>query len=222
MKSSTSYNRFTKEIVEKKFCGVCKDAGKSKSEYTSHFIKSTPGPNGIVVCPTIIQNKCGKCNKYGHFTGHCKNARVEQLAITRQIVQEQKKVIESSYEDLFPALPGTQQTCGKKRDRNNMFTELRNIDTTIPDKVATISYKEKLNTAFIHKEPVFPHKLTVLQKGVKKYDENYDDIYYDDEFECDFSDDEFEIDYEAEFLRKEQLEDEYYRYEKPNDAWEYF
>jgi len=58
--------RFT-ETEERKFCGVCKKAGKSEKEYTSHFIKSVAGPKGIIVCPTILTAECQFCFKRGHW-----------------------------------------------------------------------------------------------------------------------------------------------------------
>lgn len=65
---------FTKDN-QKKYCGVCFKAGKSASEYESHFTKSTPGPKGIVTCPMIIMSQCKCCGKSGHFTDHCPNKK---------------------------------------------------------------------------------------------------------------------------------------------------
>jgi len=53
----------------KKYCGVCHKAGAK--DYESHFTKSVPGPNGIVICPTILNSICKCCGKYGHFSDHC-------------------------------------------------------------------------------------------------------------------------------------------------------
>ena len=71
--SSARYNRnkHASQSVDKKFCGVCKNAGLSEREYTSHFTKSVPGPKGIVVCPTILQNVCSFCKCQGHFKANC-------------------------------------------------------------------------------------------------------------------------------------------------------
>jgi hypothetical protein len=53
------------------FCKVCKDAGKSESDYTSHFVKDKPGPDGIVICPTLLSQRCRYCNGAGHTPSHC-------------------------------------------------------------------------------------------------------------------------------------------------------
>ena len=50
----------------KPYCKVCHDAGKSEKEYTSHFVKSSPGPEGKVVCPTLLCQSCGYCGNCGH------------------------------------------------------------------------------------------------------------------------------------------------------------
>ena len=56
----------------KPFCKVCKDAGCSEGEYTSHFVKDQPGPNGKVVCPTLLNQSCRICNQLGHTSSYCK------------------------------------------------------------------------------------------------------------------------------------------------------
>ena len=64
-------NKYSSEKKDKKFCGVCQKAGLSEKEYTSHFTKSTPGPQGIVICPTILNNECSFCFQFGHFKSAC-------------------------------------------------------------------------------------------------------------------------------------------------------
>ena len=53
------------------FCSVCKKAGKTESEYTSHFVRDRPGPNGRVVCPTLLSTECRYCHELGHTKTHC-------------------------------------------------------------------------------------------------------------------------------------------------------
>ena len=57
--------------VVKPYCKVCHDAGKLEREYTSHFVKSEPGNMGVVVCPTLLNQKCRFCDKLGHTVSRC-------------------------------------------------------------------------------------------------------------------------------------------------------
>ncbi len=56
----------------KKYCKVCHDAGKSESEYQSHFIRENTNPNSKVVCPTLLSLECRYCSKKGHTVKYCK------------------------------------------------------------------------------------------------------------------------------------------------------
>lgn len=53
------------------FCKVCKDSGKNESVYTSHWVRDAPGPNGKVVCPTLLGMECKYCRKKGHMRKFC-------------------------------------------------------------------------------------------------------------------------------------------------------
>ena len=53
------------------FCSVCKKAGKTESEYTSHFVRDSPGPQGRIVCPTLLSTECRYCHDLGHTKTHC-------------------------------------------------------------------------------------------------------------------------------------------------------
>lgn len=55
----------------KSFCKVCFDAKKSESIYTSHYVKSSPGPDGKLVCPTLLNQSCLKCGQTGHTSSYC-------------------------------------------------------------------------------------------------------------------------------------------------------
>ena len=61
------------------FCKVCYDAGLPVADYTDHYVKDQPGPNGKVVCPTLLAQKCLKCGVAGHTSSYCsKEARLER------------------------------------------------------------------------------------------------------------------------------------------------
>lgn len=58
---------------KKPFCKVCQDAGKSESEYTSHFVRSLPDSYGntTVTCPVLAATECRYCYKKGHTAKFC-------------------------------------------------------------------------------------------------------------------------------------------------------
>ena len=57
------------------FCKVCYDAGLPVANYTNHFVKDQPGPDGKVVCPTLLAQKCLKCGLAGHTSSYCAGSR---------------------------------------------------------------------------------------------------------------------------------------------------
>lgn len=67
-------NRYSMDRDNKgggKFCKICKDVGKTRAEYTSHYVRETPSPNSRVVCPTLIAAVCRYCKEGGHTVKHC-------------------------------------------------------------------------------------------------------------------------------------------------------
>ena len=57
------------------FCSVCMQAGKPKSEYSTHYTMSEPGPRGVVVCPYLLSLECRYCHELGHTPKYCPKAK---------------------------------------------------------------------------------------------------------------------------------------------------
>ena len=66
------------------FCKVCFDAGHPASEYTDHFVKNIPGPNGKVICPTLLNQNCRICKKPGHTSTYCAEYRPRREECERE------------------------------------------------------------------------------------------------------------------------------------------
>ena len=85
---------------KKPFCKVCQDAGKPENVYTSHFVRSAPGPNGKVVCPTLLSQECRYCSGRGHTVKFCtvleKNKKAESLLLKKEIVLKKEPVSKQS------------------------------------------------------------------------------------------------------------------------------
>jgi hypothetical protein len=94
-----SRNKFCEE-KPKKFCGVCQKAGLSEREYTSHFTKSVPGSQGIVTCPTILNNECGICFQLGHFKSAC-----PEIARKNRINKEESSVNKYNKKESIKEIP---------------------------------------------------------------------------------------------------------------------
>ena len=78
MSSRNTANRNTSAVAATPYCKVCRDAGKSEKEYTSHFVKDQPGPDGKVVCPTLLNQACRICHKTGHTSSYCSQYRARR------------------------------------------------------------------------------------------------------------------------------------------------
>jgi hypothetical protein len=85
----------------KKFCKVCHDAGKSEKEYTSHFVRSAPGPNGKVVCPTLLSMECRYCFKRGHTVKFCTLLKSKTQTKTQTTAPSKQKK-ESKEQPILP------------------------------------------------------------------------------------------------------------------------
>jgi len=116
--SSRKVTPVAKSAAIKPFCKVCQDAGKTEKEYTSHFVRSKPGADGVVVCPTLLNQSCTYCFEAGHTAGYCpviaankkaeEKAKKEALRIEaiqkREIEKKAPKVSEKKIVNRFAAL----------------------------------------------------------------------------------------------------------------------
>jgi hypothetical protein len=73
------------------FCKVCYDAGLTTQEFTSHFVKDQPGPNGRVVCPTLLAQKCLICGVPGHTSSYCPDNSSVSSSSTSSTIQKETR-----------------------------------------------------------------------------------------------------------------------------------
>jgi hypothetical protein len=116
------------KISPKKYCKVCHDAGKSETEYTSHFIRENRDPCSKVVCPTLLSLECRYCSKKGHTVKYCKILEKDKIAETRQ-----------SKSSLTNTKPKSQE---KYKQANNMFSNLES-DSEDEEEQEVKEVKEK-------------------------------------------------------------------------------
>jgi hypothetical protein len=72
MNANRNNKTMKKGGAPKPYCKVCHDAGKCEADYTSHWVKTKPGPDGVVVCPTLLAQECRYCHESGHTPSCCK------------------------------------------------------------------------------------------------------------------------------------------------------
>lgn len=99
-RSSVAAANANASAYKKPLCKVCQDAGKPENVYTSHFVRSAPGPNGKVVCPTLLSQECRYCCGRGHTVKFCtvleKNKKAESLLLKKEIVLKKEPVSKQS------------------------------------------------------------------------------------------------------------------------------
>jgi len=88
----TSMKTESMKSNQRKLCTVCRDAGKTEKEYTSHFVRDKPGPDGKTVCPLLLSLNCRRCGNKGHTFKYCK-VNLEKKTKIEPIVPEKQKSV---------------------------------------------------------------------------------------------------------------------------------
>ena len=116
------------------FCKVCYDAGLSVADYTDHFVKDQPGPNGKVVCPTLLAQKCLTCGLPGHTSSYCPGTiRHEQERVGREREEREKsKKASGGWETV-----GAKGTVAKSSSSSSVISKPR-IEDMVPKKSANL------------------------------------------------------------------------------------
>ena len=116
-------------VALKKYCKVCHDAGKSETEYTSHFIRENRDPCSKVVCPTLLSLECRYCSKKGHTVKYCKNLEKDKIAEARQ-----------TKSSITNTKPKSQE---KYKQPNNMFSNLESDSEDEQEQEQEVKVKEE-------------------------------------------------------------------------------
>jgi hypothetical protein len=146
--------------VNKPFCKVCHDAGKPESVYTNHFVRSAPGPNGKVVCPTLLSLECRYCYQSGHTVKFCpvlkENNNYQARAQEKQSVVQPRptqKKQEIKPTNIFAALDSSDEESDKETKISTVvvkeeFPVLGGAKSSVQEatKPAPFSYAKALAT----------------------------------------------------------------------------
>lgn len=151
--------RFAKQNAPKPYCKVCHDAGKTIEEYSSHFVKSEPGPNGKVVCPTLLSLECRYCYKNGHSAGYC--------PILADKEKEQKRVEQQQKRAEAVATAAAKAPTKAQAKVTNAFNALADDSSSeddVPTKVTTTI--KKSNNIKVSAKEEFPALCATPSKKV--------------------------------------------------------
>ena len=133
---NTRYNQHRGARKATAYCKVCHDAGRPKSEYTSHFVKDKKGPGGKVVCPLLLNQECRYCHKKGHTPKECPEIKAKE-AKRREYQQAQRQARFAPDQDGFCSAKGlaphrrrrepkkTIDQLDQDMKRSNLFAALR-------------------------------------------------------------------------------------------------
>jgi hypothetical protein len=152
----------------KPYCKVCHDAGKSEKEYTSHFVKSAPGPEGKVVCPTLLCQSCGYCGDCGHTPKFCPTLAAQKAA-------EEKALKQAARKETMEKSKATPKPGPVKAKSSNVFAALdSDSETECEPKVRQREYKPVTNVTIkkpaaklVAKEDECPALSAVSQSAAK-------------------------------------------------------
>jgi 3-dehydroquinate dehydratase len=125
---------YSKKVTPKPFCPVCQAAGKTEKEYTSHFVKSEPGANGKVVCPTLLSQVCRYCDKAGHTAGYCPILAENKLREEKEkkMKTRQEAIEKREAEKVAPKVV-------EKKKQMNMFAALDDSSSDTDKEVKRVS-----------------------------------------------------------------------------------
>jgi len=98
-------SRNSANSARKPFCKVCQDAGKSESDYTSHYVKSLPDKRtGIcnIICPTLLNTECRFCHEIGHTAKFCTVLAAKKKSEESFVREEQRRTREKPIQQAKP------------------------------------------------------------------------------------------------------------------------
>ena len=113
------------------FCKVCSDAGLPADKYKSHYVKDQPGPNGKVVCPTLLSQRCLICGVPGHTSRYCPDKHDSSSTTSSSSVVPRYA---NATDDIRSSLPAIQQRAPIQRSAPHIVYETKNEFPSLPGK----------------------------------------------------------------------------------------
>lgn len=138
--NNKTVSKSTTTVSKKPFCKVCHDAGKTESEYTSHYVRSMPDHNGNskVTCPTLNATECRYCYKLGHTTKFCPAIAENEKRAKRERVTEDRT---QRKQDMLPDIKATLPSVKEKKPINAFASLSVDSDNEEEKPIAKVTAK---------------------------------------------------------------------------------
>ena len=158
-KMTADQARAASRKLGKAFCKVCFDAGKPETEYTSHYPRSAPGPDGKLVCPTLLNQSCLTCGQKGHTSSYC--SKRKPMTPTKPITMTTTKPMTTT---MTTTKPMTKPTTKREHynPKSNAFGALAD-DNATNDTNEPQTMAERLKSLAVGPSKLQPSKLQKLQ-----------------------------------------------------------
>ena len=143
--TTMSTKTMSTKSIQRKLCPVCKDAGKPEKEYTSHFVRDKPGPDGKTICPLLLSLNCRKCGKKGHTFKYCK-VNVKETRQEQARPEQEKKRPNTIQKGKFVSLAESsdEEEEGEEKERQEEKEGQEEKERQEETKVVVMTYADKL------------------------------------------------------------------------------
>jgi hypothetical protein len=156
-----------KTASAKAYCKVCADSKKPESVFTSHNVRD-PKTN-VVLCPTLLSQKCNYCGQNGHTTSHCKSKQKDTRIEERETKLAKTKAQTDTSKSRKTGFAALESDSDDDVDEASDYPQV-SLHTPSLTKPALVGY-----AAALQKEPV-PTKVYTIEtfpmfpKPIKKID----------------------------------------------------
>lgn len=138
--------------AKKTLCQVCKDAGKTEKEYTSHFVRDKPGPDGVTVCPLLLSLNCRKCGKKGHTFKYCKVNMEKKKEPTPRLAEKPNDTPKQKQGKFDSLVESSDEEEGEEKEQEPIKQNAVEVEAS--PKV--MSYADKLKAKLLPLAPTLP------------------------------------------------------------------
>lgn len=158
--NQTMSNSMKSTNAKNPLCQVCKDAGKTEKEYTSHFVRDKPGPDGVTVCPLLLSLNCRKCGKKGHTFKYCK-VNTEKKKETRLADKLAEKPVVAKTQGKFDSLIESSDEEGEEGEEKEPVKKPKTVTFKEEPIQRVMSYADKLKATQLPLAPTLSDMVTL-------------------------------------------------------------